>query len=100
MIPSMPVYISLMKWTSQGLGGLPAWRDRLEESERAIQERGGKFDSAYLSRGRYDLIEIFEAPDDGTAYQILIEVARHGNVHTETLRAFTREEAEAIVKGA
>jgi uncharacterized protein with GYD domain len=89
-----------MKWTSQGLGGLPAWRDRLEESERAIHERGGKLLSAYVTLGRYDLIEIFEAPDDEHAYQMLIEVARHGNVHTETLRAFTREEAEDIVRGA
>ena len=45
------------------------------------------------------MVEIFEAPDDETAYQCLLEVARHGNVTTETLRAFTREEAEEIVKG-
>jgi uncharacterized protein with GYD domain len=96
--PRVPVYISLMKWTSQGLGGLPAWRDRIEEGERAITERGGKFVDAYVTLGRYDLVEIFEAPDDETAYKCLLEVARHGNVTTETLRAFTREEAEEIVK--
>ena len=95
----MPVYISLMKWTSQGLGGLPAWRDRMEESERAIRDRGGKLISAYVTLGRYDVVEIFEAPDDETAAQILVAVTRHGNVTTETLRAFTREEAEQIVKG-
>lgn len=94
----VPVYISLMKWTSQGLGGLPAWRDRIEEGERAINQRGGKFLTAYVTLGRFDLVEIFEAPDDETAYQCLVEVARHGNVTTETLRAFTREEAEEIVK--
>ena len=96
----MPIYISLMKWTSQGIGGLPAWRDRLEEGERLIEERGGKLLDAYVTLGRYDVVEIFEAPDDETAYQILIAVARHGNVHTETLRAFTRDEAENIVRGA
>jgi uncharacterized protein with GYD domain len=95
----VPVYISLMKWTSQGLGGLPAWRDRMEESERAIRERGGHLISAYVTLGRYDVVEIFEAPDDETAAQILVAVTRHGNVTTETLRAFTREEAEQIVKG-
>jgi uncharacterized protein with GYD domain len=94
----VPIYISLMKWTSQGLGGLPAWRDRMEEGERAIQERGGKLLSAYVTLGRYDVVEIFEAPDDETAYQCLVAVARHGNVTTETLRAFTREEAEGIVR--
>ena len=94
----MPVYISLMKWTSQGMGGLPAWRDRIEEGERAIRERGGKLLDAYVTLGRFDVVEIFEAPDDETAYQCLVAVARHGTVTTETLRAFTREEAEEIVK--
>jgi uncharacterized protein with GYD domain len=96
----VPVYITLMKWTSQGLGGIPAWRDRVEEAERAIQERGGRLIDAYVTLGRFDVVEIFEAPDDETAYQILIEVAKHGQVTTETLRAFTRSEAEGIVRGA
>jgi uncharacterized protein with GYD domain len=88
-----------MRWTSPGLGGLPAWRDRMEESERVIEERGGKLLGAYVTLGRYDVVEIFEAPDDETAAQVLVAVSRHGNVTTETLRAFTREEAETIIKG-
>jgi uncharacterized protein with GYD domain len=87
-----------MKWTSQGIGGLPAWRDRMEEADRAIEERGGKLIGAYVTLGRYDVVEIFEAPDDETAYRCVVAVAQHGNVTTETLRAFTAEEAEAIVK--
>ena len=41
-----------------------------------------------------------EAPDDETAYGILLELSRSGNVSTETLRAFTREDAEKIVMGS
>ena len=52
-----------------------------------------------MTLGRYDLVEIFEAPDDETAAQILLTVMRHGSVTTETLRGFTRDEAEAIVRG-
>ena len=96
--PGVPVYITLMKFTSAGLGGIPAWRDRVEEAERAIDKRGGRLIDAYVTLGRYDVVEVFEAPDDETAYQILIEVAKHGQVTTETLRAFTREEAERIVR--
>lgn len=94
----MPIYITLMKFTSQGLSGIPAWRDRVEEAERAIEARGGKLLDAYVTLGRYDVVEIFESPDDEAAYQILIELAKHGQVTTETLRAFTREEAERIVR--
>ena len=94
----MPIYITLMKFTSQGISGLPAWRDRVEEAERAIDERGGKLLDAYVTLGRYDVVELFEAPDDEVAYQVLIELGKHGQVTTETLRAFTREEAERIVR--
>jgi uncharacterized protein with GYD domain len=44
------------------------------------------------------VVEIFDAPDDETAYGILLDLARHGQVRTETLRAFTRDEAEGIVR--
>ena len=94
----MPVYISLMKWTAPSIGGLPGWRDRIEEGERTIEQRGGKLLGAYVTLGRFDLVEIFEAPDDETAYQCIVAVARHGAVTTETLRAFTRDEAEALIK--
>ena len=96
----MPTYITLMKFTSQGMAGIPAWRDRVEEAEVAIEARGGRLLDAYVTLGRYDVVEIFEAPDDETAYQMLIELAKHGQVTTETLRAFTREEAERIVKSS
>ena len=94
----MPVYISLMHWTSQGIGGLPAWRDRVEESHAVIEERGGRLIDVYVTLGRYDVVEIFEAPDDDTAAEILMKLQRHGAEHTETLRAFTREEAEEIIR--
>ena len=94
----MPIYITLMKFTSQGMGGIPAWRDRVEEAERAIQARGGQLLDAYVTLGRYDVVEIFEAPDDDSAAEILMKLQRFGAEHTETLRAFTREEAENIIR--
>ena len=94
----MPHYISLMRWTSQGLAGLPAWRERVEDGERTITEAGGTLVGVYVTLGRYDVVEIFEAPDDETAVEILMKLQRHGAEHTETLRGFTREEAEAIIR--
>lgn len=90
--------MSLMRWTSQGVAGLPAWRERVEEGERIIEEAGGSLIGVYVTFGRYDVVEIFEAPDDDTAAAIILKLQRHGAEHTETLRAFTREEAEAIIR--
>jgi uncharacterized protein with GYD domain len=94
----VPHYISLMRWTTQGLARLPGWRERVEEGERTIEEAGGKLVGVYVTLGRYDVVEIFEAPDDGVAVEILMKLQRYGAEHTETLRGFTREEAEEIVK--
>jgi uncharacterized protein with GYD domain len=96
----VPHYVTLMRWTSQGVAGLPAWRERVEEGQRVIEDAGGQLIGVYVTLGRYDVVEIFEAPNDETAYGIVLELARHGNVRTETLRAFTREEAEGLVRGS
>lgn len=93
----MPLYITLMRWTSKGMAGLPGWRERVEEGERIIREAGGKLVGVYVTLGRYDVVEIFDAPTDELAVEILMKLQRFGAEHTETLRAFTREEAAAII---
>ena len=94
----MPHYVTLMRWTTQGIAGLPAWRERVEEGERIIDEAGGKLVGVYVTLGRYDVVEVFEAPDDDTALEIVTKLSHHGAEQTETLRAFTRDEAEAIIR--
>ena len=96
----MPHYISLMRWTTQSRAGagLPAWRDRVEEGERVIAEAGGTLVGVWVTLGRYDVVEVFEAPDDEIALEIVTKLQHFGGDHTETLRAFTRDEAEAIVR--
>ena len=94
----MPHYVSLMRWTSKGVAGLPAWRERVEEGERIVKEAGGELVGVYVTLGRYDVVEIFEAPDDDTAAEILLKLQRHGAEHTEDLRELTREEAEEIIR--
>jgi uncharacterized protein with GYD domain len=94
----VPHYISLMRWTTAGRAGLPAWRDRVEDGERLIEEAGGKLVGVWVTLGRYDVVEVFEAPDDAVALEIVTKLGAAGAEETETLRAFTRDEAEAIIR--
>ena len=94
----MPHYISLMRWTTAGRMGLPAWRDRVEDGERTIEGAGGKLVGVYVTLGQYDVVEIFEAPTDEIALEIITKLQALGGEVTETLRAFTREEAEPIIR--
>ena len=96
--PRIAHYITLMRWTSQGIAGLPAWRERVEEGERIIEDAGGTLVGVYVTLGRYDVVEIFEAPNDEIAVEILLKLQRFGAEHTETLRAFTRDDAEEIIR--
>jgi uncharacterized protein with GYD domain len=94
----VPHYISLMRWTSQGRMGLPAWRDRVEDGERLIVEAGGKLVNVWVTFGRHDVVEVFEAPDDDIALEIVTRLQQFGAEQTETLRAFTRDEAQEIIR--
>ena len=94
----MPHFVSLMRWTSTGRVGLPAWRDRVEEGERMIEEAGGKLVGVWVTLGQYDVVEVFDAPSDEVALEIITKLQRHGAEETETLRAFTRDEAEEIIR--
>ena len=69
-----------------------------EEGEQIIADAGGKLVGVYVTLGRYDVVEIFEAPDDEVAIEILMKLNQYGAEHTETLRAFTRDEAEEIIR--
>src|SRR5262249_40639853 len=95
---AVPHYVTLMRWTTQGVAGLPAWRERIEEGERVIESTGGTLVGVYVTLGRYDVVEIFEAPADERAAASLMKLQRFGAEHTETRRAFTRDEAEEIVR--
>ena len=71
--------------------GLPAWRDRVEEGERAIQEAGGTLVGVWVTLGRYDVVEVFEAPDDEIALEIVDEApALRRRPHRDAARVHPR----------
>lgn len=47
--------------------------------------------------GRYDVAAIIEAPDDVAMSAIAYSLGSAGNVRTETLRAFTRQETDTAL---
>ncbi len=48
--------------------------------------------------GQYDAVAIVEMPDDETAARAALIVGSRGAISTETLRAFTEEEAISLVR--
>ncbi len=94
----MPTYISLMKFTDQGIKDVKEAPKRAEQLIKGLEVLGGKLIALYITMGEYDYIGIAEAPNDEVALTFLMGMGAAGNVKTTTLKAFTIEEFAKIVK--
>ena len=92
----MPTYITLIHYTEQGVQTFKELSQRIEETKHAGDAMGAKLVSYYLTMGQYDAVAISEAPDDQAIAKLALAAGARGNVRTETMRAFTEEEARAI----
>lgn len=96
----MPTYISLLKWTQQGVAKVKESPKRLDVGRKAFKKMGVSIKDTYLTMGRYDLVCIIEGPDDETVAKALLGLGSQGNVQTETLRAFTEDQYRKITGSA
>jgi uncharacterized protein with GYD domain len=92
----MPTYVTLIRYTEQGVKTFKDLPQRLEETREAGEGVGAKLIAFYLTMGQYDAVVISDAPDDQTVAKLALAAAGRGNVRTETLRAFTENEAKSI----
>lgn len=94
----MPTYVSLYRWTEQGIRDVKATVDRVEQARQALEAQGGRLLDAYWTQGAYDFISIAEFPDEETAQAFLLNIGMRGNARSETLRAFATEEMRRILQ--
>jgi uncharacterized protein with GYD domain len=92
----MPMYVTLIRYTEQGIKTFKDLPKRLEETRTAGEAAGAKLVAFYLTMGQYDAVVVSEAPDDETVATLALAAGGRGNVRTETLRAFTEDEAKKL----
>ena len=93
----MATFITLARYTPQGIAKIKDSPNRLEAYRKAVQGAGGSLKSFYLTLGRYDIVVTTEAPDDAAVARLTLATGSQGNITTETLRAFTEDEFRKIV---
>jgi uncharacterized protein with GYD domain len=93
----MPTYVSLARYTDQGIRSVKESATRLDAAKKAFQAAGGELKQFFLLMGRFDILIVSEGPDDETAGKIALSLASLGNVRTETFRAFTEAEFRKMV---
>src|SRR5437667_12155687 len=94
----MPTYLVLYKFTDEGAKDVKGTVERAREARQANLERGVTIHGLYWTQGRYDLVAVVEAADEATIMAGVLNVNGAGNARSETLRAFTESEMEAIIK--
>ncbi len=95
----MPTYVSLLKFTEQGVKTVKDVPARFDAARKMVEGFGGKILAIYATMGNYDIVAITEGPSDETAAAAALSLAARGNDSTITMRAFTeREFAEIVAK--
>ena len=93
----MPTYISLLKWTDQGIQNIKESPERLDDFKKALEAIGGKLIGFYLTMGRYDMVLIIESPSDEVSGILSLSTASSGSIKTETMKAFTEDQYREIM---
>jgi uncharacterized protein with GYD domain len=94
----MPTYVVLSNFTEQGLGKIKDTTKRAEDFKKAAKKAGLSVKEILWTHGQYDLITVIDAPDEISAAALGLNVAKLGNIRSQTLRAFTAAEMEKILE--
>jgi uncharacterized protein with GYD domain len=94
----MPRYVVLVNWTDQGIENVKQTIGRTDSGGEIAEKHGLKLEQAYWTVGAYDMVTVFEAPDDEALSAHLLEIGSLGNIRTTTLRAYDEEEMSGILR--
>jgi uncharacterized protein with GYD domain len=95
----MPTYISMLKWTQQGLQNVKQSPARLDAARKGFESAGVKLKDFYMVTGQYDLVVILEAADDASLAKAILMASSSGSISSETCRAFNESEYRDIIRG-
>ena len=93
----MATYILLASYTEQGIKGIKDTVKRTDAVRDLAKKAGLTMKESYWTLGQYDVVAVFEAPDDESMTAFSLSVARLGNVKTQTLRAFSGKDMASII---
>ena len=94
----MPMYVVLANWTEQGIRNVKDTVTRAGQVQAAAEQSGGRLVGSWWTQGAYDVVALFDFPDDETASAAALAVGMAGNARTQTMRAYTAEEMQRIIQ--
>jgi len=93
----MATFIVLASFTDQGIHEVKETIGRAEAFKEMAKKIGISVRDIYWTLGGYDVVAIYEAPDDESALALAASVGSRGKVRSVTLRAFSFDEMKRIL---
>ena len=95
----MPTYVSLVKFTQQGLMSMKGKGvKRSETVKQNVESLGGKLLDAYYCLGEYDVVAILDFPTNRAAMKAAVLNSSMGHIQITTMPAVSRKEWRGILQ--
>jgi uncharacterized protein with GYD domain len=88
----VPTYIMLSTLTPEGVQTVKTNPSRIREVNREVEQLGATVTAQWATLGRFDFINVIEAPDDKTMSRVSLELGSRGTARYETLIAIPVDE--------
>jgi len=93
----MATYIWVGNFTEQGMRSIKDTTKRADAVKEAAKKFGVTLKDMYWTMGQYDMVAVFEAPDDMSISAFGLGVGMAGNLSGQTLRAFNKDEMNTML---
>jgi uncharacterized protein with GYD domain len=93
----MATYIVLSSFTDQGIRTVKDTVKRADAVKEMARKMGIETKSLYWTIGKYDVVATFEAPDEASITALSLAISGAGNVRTQTMRAFGKDEMTTVL---
>jgi uncharacterized protein with GYD domain len=92
----MPIYVVLSNFTEKGREDIKNTSARLDRLTPVADRLGVKVLANAITMGPYDVVSVFEAPNDEVIAQVIGTVLSRGFVTTQTMRGFSADEFKRV----
>ena len=95
----MPTYIMLSTLTPEGVQTIKNNPQRIREVNKEIEQLGATVKAQWATLGRYDFVNVVEAPDDLTIARVSVALGARGSSKIESLPLVSVDELLTSLAG-
>jgi len=83
----MPTFVMLTTLSAEGVQTVKNNPSRIREVNKEIESLGASVKAQWATLGRYDFVNVVEAPDEKTMARVSMELGSRGTARYESLAA-------------